>query len=265
MFFPLAKVLWFLAQPSTLIAGALALGAVLWMTGRVRPGRTILIVGLAGLLVSGVSLVGDALIRPLETRFPPGDLSRDPRPVAGIIVLGGSTDSNERRELASLNEAAERLTEAVALARRLPSARLVFTGGSGALLAREAPEADAAARLLTGLGVAADRVTLENQSRDTHENAVFTRRLLGDTTGQRWLLVTSGWHMPRAVGCFRAAGMAVEAWPVDYRAAPTLDPRRIQYSIPEGLRRLDFVAREYAGLVMYSLTRRTDALFPAPR
>ncbi len=207
------------------------------------------------------------LIRPLEHRFEAPDLERPGPAIAGIIVLGGGADLQApgSRQIAGLNEAAERYTEAVALARRLPGVRLVFSGGSGGLLTADAPEAETAGRLFEALGVAKDRITLEAASRDTYENALFTARLLQPRPGERWLLVTSAWHMPRAMGCFRKAGFAVEPWPVDYRTPRQLDLTRWNTSIPEGLRRIDFVAKEYVGLVVYYLTGRTDALLPAPR
>ena len=86
----------------------------------------------------------------------------------------------------------------------------MFTGGSAALLTTSSPSPLAMGRLLEALGVARERITLESRSRDTYENAVFTKRLVNPAPGQRWLLVTSGWHMPRAMGCFRKAGFAVE-------------------------------------------------------
>jgi uncharacterized SAM-binding protein YcdF (DUF218 family) len=136
MFFYVAKIVWFLAQPSSLIAIALAMGAILAGTAWRRFGRRLLIAGLAALLVCGLSPLSDALIVPLENRFPRPDLASG-RPITGIVVLGGAEDSraNPPRELAGLNEAAERMTEAVALARRFPEARLVFTGGSALLAA----------------------------------------------------------------------------------------------------------------------------------
>ena len=119
------------------------------------------------------------------------------------------------------------------------------------------------ATLFTALGIPRDRITLEAGSRDTYENAVLTARLLNPKPHERWLLVTSAWHMPRAMGCFRRAGFTVEAWPVDYRT-PGRFELRFHSSIPEGLRRIDFMAREYIGLVVYYLAGRTDALLPGP-
>jgi uncharacterized SAM-binding protein YcdF (DUF218 family) len=70
--------------------------------------------------------------------------------------------------------------------------------------------------------------------------------------------------MPRAIGCFRQAGVAVEAWPVDYRTAPHFQQLRFHTALTEGWRRIDFIAREYVGLVAYYLSGHTTALFPGP-
>jgi uncharacterized SAM-binding protein YcdF (DUF218 family) len=264
LFFYAAKLLWFLAQPSTLIVAAVVLAAILCTTSWCRLGRRALMVAVPVLIIGGISPLGDLLIAPLENRFPRADLSGGD--ITGMIVLGGAEDgrAGPTREMAGLNEAAERFTEAVALARRLPGARVVFSGGSAAVFADEPPEAETAARLFAALGIAKDRITLESASRDTYENAMFTARLIKPAAGQRWLLVTSAWHMPRAMGCFRQAGVAIEAWPVDYRTAPQFQPLRFHTALTEGWRRIDFIAREYVGLVAYYLSGRTAALFPGP-
>jgi uncharacterized SAM-binding protein YcdF (DUF218 family) len=264
LFFYAAKVLWFLAQPSTLIIAAVVLGGILCATSWQRLGRRTLMVAVPALVIGGLTPVGDLLIAPLENRFPRADLSGGD--ITGIIVLGGAEDgrAGASRETAGLNEAAERFTEAVVLARRLPNARVVFTGGTGAMFVEEPPESETAARLFEALGVAKDRITLESQSRDTFENALFTARMIRPSAGQRWLLVTSAWHMPRAIGCFRRVGFPVEPWPVDFRTSLRFQPLRFHTALTEGWRRIDFITREYAGLVGYYLRGRTSALFPAP-
>ena len=266
MFFPIAKVLWFLLQPSTLMVGAAILGAALIGTRWRRLALRLLWGAIAALIVCGLSPLADVLIKPLEDRFGRADLEQDGAPIAGIIVLGGAEDGRGtgRPDLAALNEAAERYTESVVLARRLPGARLIFAGGSGALFGAPEAEAATAGRLFEALGIAPDRITLESESRDTYENAAFTARIVRPKPGERWLLVTSAAHMPRAVGCFRRAGFVVLAWPVDYRTPRTLELGRLQGSIPDGLRRIDQATREYLGLLVYYATGRTEALLPGP-
>ena len=266
VFFILAKVLWFLLQPSSLMLAMVIAGATLAFTTWRRLARGFLWGAVAALLICGLSPLGDVLIRPLEQRFPRVEVDPPGAPITGIIVLGGAEDNHamDTPQLAGLNEAAERYTEAVILARHLPSASLVFSGGSGAVLTIEPPEAETAGRLFEALGIAKDRITLETKSRDTCENALFSARLLDPRPEQRWLLVTSAWHMPRAMGCFRRARFTVEACPVDYRAPRRLSLTQWNRSISEGLRRVDIVAREYVGLAVYYLAGRIDTVFPAP-
>jgi len=83
--------------------------------------------------------------------------------------------------------------------------------------------------------------------------------------GERWLLVTSAWHMPRSVGVFRKAGFPIEPWPVDYRTAGLWDALRPFEAPADGLKRLDTAVREWIGLVIYRITGRSDAVFPGPQ
>jgi uncharacterized SAM-binding protein YcdF (DUF218 family) len=264
MFFVLAKILGFFALPSNILISAGVIGIVLMATRYARGGRGLAVTALILLAIAGLSPLGNALILPLEERFPPRDATRGAP--TGIISLGGALDtvvSQPRGEIA-LNEAAERMTAVAELARRYPDARIVFSGGSGRLIYGGVTEASLAARLFESFGIAKERVTLEERSRDTDENAHFTKELLQPKPGERWLLVTSAHHMPRSVGVFRAAGFPVEAYPVDYRTRGAIDLLRPFSSVGDGLRRTDTAAREWVGLVAYWLTGRTAELFPAP-
>lgn len=263
MFFYTAKLLWFLLQPSTLLIALVVGGFAVLMCGHIRAAKACLM--LAGLIgLAALSPLPNVLTLPLEERFTRPSL--EGAQIAGIVILGGGEDADvaEGRGAHALNEAGERITEAVAISRRFPSARIVFSGGSGKLGAGHPSEASVVARMLIGMGVAAERLTLEDRSRDTFENAQLTRALLTPAAGERWLLVTSATHMPRAMGVFRKAGFALEPWPVDYRTRGGADAAAPFSSAADGLRRLDVVGREYVGLVAYWLTARSDELWPGP-
>ncbi len=221
------------------------------------------------MLIVGLSPLGNALILPLEDRFPRADLDAAPTPT-GFIVLGGAEDRlvGQARKAPTLNEAGERMLEAVALSRKFPDAKIAFTGGDAGIFYKSDTEAEGAAALLVSMGVAQDRLILEAKSRDTYENAEFLKaelERLGDLgPGKRWVLITSAFHMPRAMGAFRKAGLDLDAWPVDYRTRGPVDLTRPFDKVSEGLRRVDTASREWAGLLSYWLSGRTDALFPAP-
>ena len=264
MFFVFAKILGFFALPSNLLISLGLLGIVLMATRYARVGRGLAVASIVLIAIAGFSPLGNALILPLEERFPPWDAARGAP--TGIISLGGAFDtvvSPARGEIA-LNEAAERLTAIAGLVRRYPQAHIVFSGGSGRLIYGGATEAELAARLFESFGIEKQRIILEQKSRDTDENARFTKELLLPKPGERWLLVTSAHHMPRSIGAFRAAGFPVEAYPVDYRTRGAVDLLRPFATLGDGLRRTDTAMREWVGLVIYWLTGRTAELFPAP-
>jgi uncharacterized SAM-binding protein YcdF (DUF218 family) len=264
MFFFLSKVLGFFASPSNLVIAAGLLGVLLLATRLARIGRYLTVASLIALAVMGLSPLGNALIIPLEQRFPPWDDTRGPPD--GIVVLGGAItpDVSAARNDVALNEAAERITATVALARRYPDARIIYSGGTGALIFREGSEAASAVRIFESLGIPHARIIAEEQSRNTEENAVFSLLLAMPQPGERWLLVTSGYHMPRAMGVFRQAGFPVEAYPVDWRTRGPQDALRPFSTLGSGLERADTAAREWIGLLVYRLTGRSAALFPGP-
>src|SRR5438874_13150916 len=133
MFFPLSKVLGFFAIPSNLVISIGLLGLLLLPTRFARAGRALAFASLIVLAILGLSPVGNALMIPLEDRFPRWDATRGAPD--GIIVLGGALSPylTVARGQIALSDAAERFTEVVALARRYPAARIVFSGGAGSL------------------------------------------------------------------------------------------------------------------------------------
>lgn len=264
MFFVLAKILGFFALPSNLVISVGLLGAVLVLTRYARFGMRLVLASLVLLAVLGLSPLGNALILPLENRFPPWQ--EQGGPPDGIVVLGGAFDTlvGPARDEISLNESAERVAVVAELARRFPNARIVFSGGSGRLVFRGATEATLATRLFDSFGISRSRFASEDQSRDTYENAQFSKEIAQPDASERWLLVTSAHHMPRAIGVFRKAGFPVEAYPVDWRTRGRDDLWRPADSVGAGLRRVDTAVREYVGLLMYWLSGRTGELFPGP-
>ena len=262
MFFVLSKLLGVFAFPSNVAILIGILGLLLLSTRFARGGRWFAFVSLVVLAILGLSPVGNLLIIPLENRFPPWDAARGAPD--GIIVLGGVIDPSSPGNQIMLNESAERLTVVPDLARRYPNARILFSGGSGALIGDGGAEAGAAARLLESLGVSVDRVILEDRSRNTVENAVYSKLIVHPKRGERWLLVTSAFHMPRAIGVFRKVGFPVEPYPVDWRTRGAEDMMRPFAVMSDGLQRSDTAVHEWVGLLVYWLTKRSSELFPGP-
>ncbi len=264
MFFVLSKTLGIMLLPTNFLIGVGLIGAVLLATRLARLGRGLLFASVALLVIAGFSPLGNLLLYPLEQRFPAWDPARGAPD--GIVVLGGAIDADlsASHGTAVFTRAADRVVEAAALARQYPKARIVYSGGSANLVGGGAREADYAAATFERLGVAKDRLTMERRSRNTLENAEFSRQLAAPKSGERWLLVTSAYHMPRSIGIFRKAGFAVEAYPVDWRTGASSDLLTFQPFALEGLERTEIAVREYMGLVAYRISDKTGALFPGP-
>lgn len=264
MFFVLSKTLGYLLLPTNFLTAIGVVGAVLMATRFAALGRKLVIASVLLLVVCGLSPLGQALIYPLEQRFPPWDAARGAPD--GIIILGGSIDADlsVAHGTPVVRGAPDRIIAAAALARRYPNARVVFSGGSANLIANDAREADFAGAIFESLGVDKSRLVMERASRNTQENAQFSKALVAPKDGERWLLVTSAFHMPRSVGLFRKAGFAVEPYPVDWRVGGRDDLMTPSNVTVEGLARTDLAIREWMGLVAYRLTGKIDEFLPGP-
>jgi uncharacterized SAM-binding protein YcdF (DUF218 family) len=262
VFFVLSKFLVPLESPGDLLLLLLVIGAICsWFVRFRRLGIAMVTIATAALALIVLLPVSAWIAAPLENRFPrPAAL---PGSVDGIIVLGGAVDpdTTSRRGIPTLNSDAERMTEFVRLAKRYPQARLVFSGGSGLLIrqSESLSEADVARLFFEQQGLNPARVIFENQSRNTYENVAFSKAIVKPAPHQTWLLVSSAQDMPRSVGIFRKLDWPVTPVPVAYKS----DTQHSSY-LGDNLHELDRGSHEWLGLLVYRLTGKTDALFPAP-
>jgi len=261
MYFYASKVLWSLLSPLNALVLLAFAGVLLGLTRWRRAGWWLSATSLAAILAIGTLPIGKIVLRPLEERFAPW--RDDGGPVAGIIVLGGAFDTTvaAHRHQFSVNEAGERLVAMAVLARRWPDVPVVFTGGSGRLVVEEIGEGDALRPYLGDLGLAEGRVVIESRSRNTVENAAAARAILTPRPDDRFILVTSAFHMPRSVGLFRAAGFTVLPWPVDYRTGATQDDI-VSFGIGNGFAELETGLREWVGLAAARVLGHSRELLP---
>lgn len=262
MFFILSKTVAFLFLPSNLLILLGLAGVALMATRRRRVGVCIAVASLLLLAAAGFLPVGGVLIHALESRFPPWDASRGTPD--GVIVLGGAIASELSRDHGEpvIGGDGSRIFAMAKLARAYPSAHIVYSGGDASLLGNQPRESDFVHPLLDNFGIPRSRVTLETRSRNTAENAAYVKDLINPKPGERWLLVTSAQHMPRAIGCFRKVGFAVEAYPVGWSTPRAADPVWSR-SLSNGLGRLDAAAYEWLGLISYWATGKTTELLPS--
>ncbi len=262
LFFIASKLLAGLIRVETWLLIGLGLTTLGASIGWLRLARRAGLVTLAGVVLIGTVPLHHPVLHWIETRHPSGDRSDLDR-IDGIVVLGGAEIPSASRfwGQAQLSGAAERLVEGTALALAFPEARLVHTGGSGRLgdmTGDFLSEARVAQQVYLSLGLAPERLTLEETSRNTFENARNAHALILPHDNEVWLLVTSAAHMPRALNSFQAAGWSgIRPWPVDYRTTSFREALGWQ---PLGnMSMLNATMREGIGLAVYAWRNRGGA------
>lgn len=251
-----AKLLDFAAQPLVWVM-LLLVGAWVGTYRNLRTTRVVLTATIALVLALGWQPLPEALLRQLEGQYTEQSPEAATDAFAGVIVLGGATSAAylaAEHAQPLLNDAAERMTTAVALHRRNPKLHIIFTGGEGRLLTSGPSEAQRARHFFSTMGLPIETMVWEDQSRNTFENAVLTAQLPHMDKQRPWLLLTSAWHMPRSMGVFQAQGWNVTAYPVDFRSASTTP--WTAYSLLEGMTLWQLALHEYMGIASYRLLGR---------
>jgi uncharacterized SAM-binding protein YcdF (DUF218 family) len=264
LLFGASKILGPFLDPRTSLFVALILAVILLWTPWKRAGRWLATLVLATGFLLGSAPFGQMALNWIENRIPAPEAL--PERIDGIVVLGGDVDPRMMRlRNATMGADAQRQIAFADLARRYPDAKLIYSGGSGQLLDRDDTDADAARALLPMLGLDPSRVIFEDRSRNTWENALEARVAAQPKEGEVWLLVTSAFHMPRALGCFRQAGWrGLVPYPVGYFTPPDVTANWSPATTFDGrMWSLNAAIREFAGLVYYRLAGRTDAWVPA--
>ncbi len=253
--------LWSLLTPGNfvvllLLAGFLAL-SLRWHAF----GRRLVGLGLLLALLPALLPVTDLLAQPLETRvFAPNPL---PERVDGVVVLGGSVDWRTSQAWGQLNtnSAGERMMAAAALAERYPDAKLILTGLVSRYIPEEFQAAGTAKTFFASPAFEKRKIHYLYQARSTYEEALLSLQRAQPQRGETWLLVTSAWHMPRALLTFQAQGWTLLPYPVDYQSKGrvSFDP---SLDVIGRLGDLNKIAREWGALIVYRVLGRTQELLP---
>lgn len=254
MFFLASKIFWLLFSPLNLVFLIILGGAVATAFSK-KVGRSVMALGLFLFIMFGIFPLGQNMLAFLEDRYKrPAAM---PERVTGILVLGGTfmTHISEARGVPAVNETAERIYDALALARQYPQAIVLFSGGNGLLGGGEWTEADDATIFLKHIYFPEEHVLFEDESRTTFENIKFSQRLVMPQPGETWILVTSAYHMPRAAAVARARGWGdIIPYPTDYRTTGPTGWLPRDLDLLGNFYDLHVAMHEYLGLIAYQLS-----------
>lgn len=252
LFFWVSKLAWLFISPDSLLLLLFALGLLLLWRGRERWAKRTLGFVFTAFLLIGLFPVGEWLLYPLEKQYatnPPLEK------VDGIIVLGGAEQpiTSAEWDQVVVDQSGERDLAFLMLARAFPDAQRVYTGGSSSMVEQGLKGADVAKRLFKEQGLDISSITFESESRNTWENAVFSKKLLKPKADENWVLITTAWHMPRSVGVFCQQGWNVIPYPVDYRTNKD-SLFRMDWGLAGHLRQLTVAFKEWIGITVYKTT-----------
>lgn len=240
----------------------LTLAALIVARWSPRWSRRFLMLSIGWFALAGLSPLGLLLMKPLELRFerPPTELLP---PGAFIAVLAGAErlGASQLSQRPEYNSHADRVIAGAELAFALPRAQVAIVGGVR-YPGSATRDVDVVATTWTGLGISTDRIIKVGGTLDTCSNALG----VAAATNRPVILVTSAFHMPRSVACFRAAGIEALPYPVDLETPPIATWRDLfRGDILDNLDRTDLALHEYLGLVAYRMSGRIHELWPPIR
>jgi uncharacterized SAM-binding protein YcdF (DUF218 family) len=241
MTYYVSKVFWLLAAPTSALVLISAIAALWGVLGNSKCAAWLAASAACLLVIEAFTPIGLVLTMLLEDRFSFSAPDSQAQP-DGIIFLAGAGSGAIEPVLSTLS-------------RDYPTARLIFSGFS---------VAENVIKKFAGLDGDPARIIVESQSRTTSEDAFYSAALLNPKPSESWLLVTSAIHMPRAVGCFRAARFRVEPYPIEFVTIGRWGRFARFATGSAALSQFDSAAKEWIGLVAYRLMGKTDSFFPAP-
>jgi len=221
-------------------------------------GRRLAIASAILFVIIGILPTGVWLTRPLENQYPRPSW---PSHVDGVLVLGGGlhTEIIASRHAPATEVTEGRLVSAYELARHYPSARIVFSGGSGVIGGERFPEAQAAKYIFEQMGLDPNRLTLEDQSHNTFENISFSQKLVKPRSDEIWVLATAAIQLPRAMQVAERMHWKLIPWPTDYLTASR--GGYVIFGPTNNLSIFDAAFHEWAGQLAY---RWNNMTLPVP-
>ena len=261
-FFFLSKALWFFFNPINILLFLLLIGIIFHFFNKKKLYKIINIITLILFILIVILPTGPYLFWKLENSY---SIPRTfPHDIDGILILGGGVneDLTYQHQQMSLNENVERLTESIDLMRRFPNAKIVFSGGVATLSKQKLTGIDVAKMFYNRMGVDINRIIFENKSRNTYENFAFSKKFIDNKNNEKWLLVTSAFHMKRVMNVAEKLKLNFISYPVDFSIGKnfSLEPWYAQ-NYPTNMNHFQIAMHEYVGLIAYYIAGKSSKIY----
>lgn len=260
MSFYLSKILWLILSPFNIFIFTTLFSIILYFFNFKRISLSIFLI--IFILISLVSFlpIGRYLIFNIEKEY--HSFINIPNQVDGILILGGATFPSLFREYGqiSLNGSAERLVESVEIINKFKKAKIIFSGGSGVVNRPDLGHSQVAKSFYNKIGIDKNRILFEDDSRNTYENIIFSKKIANPKNNETWLLITSAYHMKRALLVAQKNNWNIIPYAVDFKNLRDfkLTPN---LNLLSNLNSFQEASHEWLGLLYYYLMGRTDKVF----
>lgn len=225
-------------------------------------GQKIINLTLIAIIAFGIIPLGPLLITLLERQYPAS--SAMPSQIDGIIVLGGAFEPAMSRKMGqlSVNDSIERFLCFVDLGKKNPSAMMISSGGNGDILNPDVLESDDAKAFFALTTLNNRDIVYEDKSKNTYENALYSKEIAKPNKGENWVVITSAYHMPRAVGIFQKLDWDIIPYPCDFKTSGDYKIFNNLPNIAMNFSYLNIAIKEIFGMIVYYLTGKSAFIFP---
>ena len=260
MSFYLSKILWLMLNPYNFFIFVNLIIIFLYIFKFKIISITLFLINFIFLLTISIFPIGNLLIHKLEKEY--HFSTQVPDIMDGILILGGATSHLLFREFnqVSVNGSAERLIESVKIIRKFENAKIVFSGGSGVLDMPDFGHSDSAKFFYETVGIDTQRIIFENISRNTYENILLSKDIVNPKNTEKWLLITSAFHMKRAILVGKKLEWKLIPYAVDFKT-----PKEIKFkpsfNLLSNLASFQQASHEWLGLLSYYFMHRTEKIF----
>ena len=263
-FFSLLKFLWDFFHPIQTLMYLLLIGLIVNLFNKNKIFKIINLITLILFILIIFLPNGTYLLWKLENTHSKPKVFPDK--IDGMLILGSGTDPllTEQHNQVALTESIERITESVELIKKFPDAKVVYSGGMPTNTKEKLSGIGVAKTFLTRMKIDVSKIIFENQSKNTYENFVFSKKFINNTDREKWLLVTSAAHMKRAMSVAEKLGLNFIPYPVDFIVHKNYSWKRDYFIIGrrflKNLNHFKIAAHEYVGLIAYYLSKRSSKL-----
>ena len=259
MSFYLSKIVWIILNPFNILLISILLGFLLSFLSNKTFSKIIYSLTFIFFIITAVMPTGKFMIYQLEKKF--HVLESLPNKIDGILILSGATNPVLTKEYnqISLNDSVERLTESIQLMKKYSNTKIIFSGGSGLINNQKLTHSEVARLFFANFEITLENIVYENKSRNTYENILFSKKIANPKINENWLIVTSAFHMPRALNIAEKLDWKFIPYAVDFRVMKKFSWKPT-IKFLENISKFQTASHEWVGLVAYYWIGRSSKI-----